>query len=178
MRKENNAEARTVTTMTTKDEISRNEGEFRKLAPIYIEGTPHSKSLEIEFISYADGRAIFALPYEKSLVGNTSAGILHGGAITSLLDQLSGFVAIAAVGGNVSVATLNLNIDYLRAAKPGNKVLAVAHCFKTTHNIVFVRGVAHDGDESDAIAISQASFVAKENADGSGGYLNTLVERV
>jgi len=63
------------------------------------------------------------------------------------------------------VATLDLSIDYLRPAKPGETVIASADCYKTTHHIAFVRAVAHDGDVNDPVATSQATFMVSRGGD-------------
>jgi len=130
-----------------------------ELAPKFIAGTPHSAELGIEFLSIDIGRATLRLPYSHKLSGSSKNRVIHGGVVTALLDQASGLAAVSAFNPISAVATLNLSIDYMRAAAPGKTIIGQASSYKVTRNIAFIRGLAHDGDESDPIAISQATFM-------------------
>ncbi len=136
-----------------------------QLAPAFVEGIPHAKKLGMKFISLDQGRATISLPYNRDFVGNAKTGILHGGAITTLLDQTCGLAVVTATMANreesilSTLATLDLRIDYLRAAKIDKTVFAMAHCYKVTRHIAFVRGIAHDGDENDPVATCQSTFM-------------------
>ena len=143
-----------------------------QLGPIVAQGAPHSARLGIRFISVdrddRGARASMALDWRDDLVGDPATGVLHGGAITTLLDQCCGFAAVAGFGRPTGVATLNLHIDYQRAAVPGETVIATAFAYSTTRNIAFLRGTAHHGDEDDPVATCQASFVATSPEDNNG----------
>lgn len=130
------------------------------VGPLFVQGAPHAKLLGINFVSVDVGRATLSLPYNPAFIGNAKTRVLHGGAVTTMLDQASGLAAIAGFDTFRTVATLNLSIDYMRAARPGETIIASAHCYKVTRHVAFVRGVAHDGDEEDPVAMSQATFMA------------------
>ena len=85
--------------------------------------------------------------------------MLHGGAITALLDGASGAAVFAALTEWKPIATLDLRIDYLRAAEPAATSLCRAHCYKVTRNVAFTRAVAYHDDEADPIAISAGTFM-------------------
>ena len=125
----------------------------------FTEAPPHSRELGIRFVSVDRARASLALDYNPALVGDPKTRVMHGGAITTLLDQTAGMAAVAGFARAVNVATLNLHIDYQRASPPGETVIAVAHAYKVTRHIAFIRGVAHNGDEDDPVATMQASFM-------------------
>lgn len=129
------------------------------MGPMFVEGTPHGAMLGIKFVAIDFGRATLSLPYNKKLIGNTETKVLHGGVITTLLDQTSGLAAISSFEEMMAVATLDLRIDYMRAAEPGKTIIAEAHAYKTTKHIAFVRGIAHEGDVNDPVATAQASFM-------------------
>ena len=133
------------------------------LGPQFISGTPQCVELGIEFVSIDIGRATLRLPYAHKLSGNSKTRVIHGGAVTTLLDQASGLAAVSAFDPITAAATLNLSIDYMRAAEPGKTIIGQASCYKVTRNIAFIRGLAHDGDEEDPIAISQATFMSTPN---------------
>lgn len=130
------------------------------IAPMMVEGTPHAAKLGMKFVSVDHGRATLSLPYNKDAVGDPRTRVLHGGAITTLLDQACGLAALAGFKHPTATATLNLSIDYMRAAKPGQTVIAQAHCYKATRHVAFIRAIAFDEDEQDPIAMAQATFMA------------------
>ena len=131
-----------------------------EMGPTFTDATPHSKKLGIKFVAVDKGRATMSLPYNPDLIGDPDTRVLHGGAVTTLLDQACGLAAIAGFPKPTTCATLNLSIDYMRAATPGETIIAQAHCYKATKHVAFLRAVAHDGDENDPIATAQATFMA------------------
>lgn len=131
------------------------------MAPMMVEGTPHAAKLGMKFVSVALGRATLSLPYNKAAIGDPRTRVIHGGAVTTLLDQACGLAALAGFERITATATLNLSIDYMRAATPGETIMARAHCYKATRHVAFVRAVAfEDENEDEPIAMAQASFMA------------------
>jgi uncharacterized protein (TIGR00369 family) len=122
-------------------------------------GIPHNLALGIECTDVGESRSTFVLHYDPKLVGNPDTGTIHGGAITALLDGASGAAVFAAITEWRPIATIDLRIDYLRAAEPPRDVIARAHCYKVTRNVAFVRAVAFHDDEHDPIASSAATFM-------------------
>jgi uncharacterized protein (TIGR00369 family) len=102
---------------------------------------------------------VFKLPYASHLVGHPETGVLHGGAITALLDATCGAAVFAALPEIKPIATLDLRIDYLRPADAGRDVVARAHCYKVTRNVAFVRAMAFHDDENDPIAAAAGTFM-------------------
>ncbi len=87
--------------------------------------------------------------------------MLHGGAITALLDNAAGFVARPrdpAFDG-IGLATLDLRIDYTGPAKPGHAVIARAECFKRTSKVAFVRAEAFTEAPYDLVATFTGTFM-------------------
>lgn len=120
---------------------------------------PHDRALGIELVEMTETHALVRLPYDAKLVGNPDTGVLHGGAITALLDTSSGMSVFAALTNWVPIATLDLRIDYLRPAEPGRDVFAKASCYKVTNNVAFTRSVAYHDREDDPIASSAGTFM-------------------
>jgi len=122
---------------------------------------PHGQAIGIEFVSHGDRRCRLKLPYARHLVGDPDTGIIHGGVITALLDNASGWAVRCdeAWEPSSSMATLDLRIDYMRSALPEIDLIADAECYKITSSIAFVRAIAHQGDSEDLVASSVASFM-------------------
>jgi uncharacterized protein (TIGR00369 family) len=123
------------------------------------QGTPQSASLGIRLVSVEPGVAAMAVTYRDDLVGDPATGVLAGGVITTLLDHVCGLAVASAAGPVHSTATLDLRIDYMRAAEPGRDIIARARCYKLTHTIAFVRAAAFEDTEDDPVATAQGAFV-------------------
>lgn len=122
---------------------------------------PHNAALGLEVVRVSRGDVWVRLPYDEKLVGNPVTGALHGGAISSAMDAAGGLSVMAKLGKPGSIATLDLRIDYLRAALRGQDVVIRASCYKVTRHVCFVRGVAYTTDEQDPVASVSATFARK-----------------
>lgn len=128
--------------------------EVRKL----VENFPHCLRIGLKVLEMDGGKALFHLPYRKEMIGNPDTGVIHGGAITALLDTLGGAATFTAYPGP-SLVTLDLRIDYLKPATPGMDIYAAAEVYKHTKTISFVRGQAYHQDPSDPIANMTATYM-------------------
>jgi uncharacterized protein (TIGR00369 family) len=136
------------------------DGEKTELAATLTRFVPHNHALGIRFVSTDRGTVTLALPYDPKLVGNPDTGVIHGGAITALLDGACGLAVFQKLREPIPIATLDLRIDYLRPATPGKEVHARANCFRVTKNIAFVRCEAfHEGSEDDTVAVANGTFI-------------------
>src|SRR5687768_8329589 len=135
-----------------------------RLVRKFSANVPHNRALGMNVLAIEDGLAVFRLPYDAKLVGNPDTGVIHGGAITALLDGASGSAVFAALDDFVPIATLDLRIDYLRPAEPGRDVLARATCYKMTRNVAFTRAVTYHDDETNPIAHSVGTFMVSTKA--------------
>jgi uncharacterized protein (TIGR00369 family) len=136
-----------------------------------VQFVPHNRALGIRFVSATPGQVTLALPYHDKLVGNPLTGVVHGGAITALLDTACGAAVFVKLGEPIPIATLDLRIDYLRPATPAKEVHARAECFKVTRSVAFVRCEAfHAGEEADLVAVANGTFiVSRAPAPGDAG---------
>jgi uncharacterized protein (TIGR00369 family) len=130
-----------------------------RLNAAFGEYIPHNRALGLRFVDHAPGVAWIKLPYDEKLVGNSDTRVLHGGAISSLLDSTCGAAVFIKMPEPTRIATLDLRIDYLRPATPDHDVMCKAECFKLTRHVAFVRALAFHDDESDPIAAAAGSFV-------------------
>ncbi len=122
---------------------------------------PHGQALGMQVTGETDGKLQVRVPYAEHLIGDPDTGVIHGGVITAVLDNASGWCVRMNekwVEGN-SMATLDMRIDYMKPATPHEDLLVSAHCFKITRNIAFVRAVAYHSSEDDPVATSVATFM-------------------
>ena len=122
---------------------------------------PHARALGLTLLEYTDNRCLVKVPYADHLVGDPDTGVIHGGVLTALLDNTCG-MAVRTPGvprSEVSMATLDLRIDYMGAAVPHVDILAEAICYKRTANVAFVRASAYQTTAEEPIATCVASFM-------------------
>ena len=127
---------------------------------------PHSAELGMRLISRDPDEAVMMIPYDPRLIGDPATGVMHGGAITALLDTCCGTAVMMASTKPSSTATLDLRINYMRPATPKRDVYAHAHCYRATRSVGFVRAVAYHEDPADPIATASAAFIL--NYKGAG----------
>lgn len=130
---------------------------------VLIEHVPHARAIGLNVIDAKRGEAWLCVPYAEKLVGNPETGVIHGGVITSLLDNACGMAVQLALPERMSIATLDLRIDYMKPATPKLDLTAHTHCYKVTKNIAFVRGTAYHTDRDDPIATCVGTFMLAAN---------------
>lgn len=123
--------------------------------------TPHARAIGMRLEMTPDGKPLFRLPYDYHLIGDPDSGVLHGGVITAMLDQTAGLLARppGLERDDYALATLDLRIDYMGPATPGEDLLATGECYKRTHNIAFVRAEAFQSSSSEPVASCVATFM-------------------
>ena len=124
-----------------------------------VKWSPQAAALGMQVVATAPAKATLKIPYRSDLIGDPDTGVISGGVVTTLLDHTCGHAVAMAMTQAGPLATLDLRIDYMRAAKPGLDVTAHAHCYKLTHSIAFVRATAYDRDPQDPVATAQAAFM-------------------
>ena len=134
-------------------------------ARAFIDALPHSRALGMRVERFEDGHAVLSMPYDERLVGDPATGVLHGGAISALIDTASGASVMAHPTAPVSTATLDLRIDYMRPATPGQRVTAHAHCYHVTRTVAFVRVTATDDDAERPVATGSGAFALTGRAN-------------
>jgi uncharacterized protein (TIGR00369 family) len=125
----------------------------------FSELVPHNRALGMVLLEVDDHRAMYRLPYDRKLVGNPETGVLHGGAISSMIDACCGTAVLMALPQPMPLATLDLRIDYLAPATPERDVICRADCYRVTRNVAFVRAIAYHDDEANPIAAAAGAFM-------------------
>lgn len=138
--------------------------QLRAILEQLVSTPPHPAALGFRLDAVDDDGVTLALTWREDLVGDAASGVLAGGVVSSLLDHACGMAVWTALDAFQPIATLDMRIDYMRAAEPGRDVLARATTYRLTRSIAFVRGIAHDGDPDDPVAAVQAAFML--NSDG------------
>jgi len=78
---------------------------------------PYAKFLGLELGDLSDGQVTIHLRVRDELLQNQ--GVVHGGAIASLIDTASAFAVLTQIDLNERVTTTDLTIHYLRPTTSG-----------------------------------------------------------
>ena len=122
----------------------------------------HGGFIGLRYVAHGDDWIEVALPWRADLVGVPETGVLASGPIITLLDNATSMSVWVKSGAFRPQATLDLRLDYVRAATPGKTVIARAECYRLTRSAAFVRGLAHDGDPADPVAHAAGVFMTVE----------------
>ena len=133
--------------------------ETAPLAARMTEYVPHAHGLGLKLTSIGQGRGTMTVAWREDLVGDPDTDVIASGVVTALIDHTCGLAINSCFEVPAPIATLDLRIDYLRAAAPRTGVTCEAFGYKTTRSIGFVRAEAWDLDRSDLIATAQAAFM-------------------
>ena len=132
-----------------------------KLARQFIEAIPHSRDLGMELTSIGAGEATIAMPYDVRLGGDPETGVISGGAVSALMDTCCGAAVMCHPRNGGGTATLDLRIDYMRAATPGQGLTTTATCYHVTRSVAFVRATAWDEDRENPVATATGAFTVE-----------------
>ncbi len=132
-----------------------------KMARQFMDAIPHSRHLGMVLQSLGDGRAVASMPWDEKLVGDPETGVIHGGAVSALMDATGGAAVMCHPAAPATTATIDMRIDYMRPAATGQTIVARAECFQVTRSVAFVRAVAEDDDAERPVAMMTATYTVQ-----------------
>ena len=124
----------------------------------FIQLLPHAQALGMMLESVKDGTAVISMPYADKLVGDPATGVVHGGAVSALMDTCCGAAVMSHPRNMTHTATIDLRIEYLRPATPGQTITTTATCYHVTRSVAFVRATAVDDDAENPVAMATGTF--------------------
>ena len=81
-------------------------------------------------------------------------GSLHGGIITTILDQGMGMLATCLMEGTAITPTVQMNVTYHRPLMPGDGVLLNIHVETMTRTLIHMRAEATKEAQPDRLCVS------------------------
>lgn len=136
----------------SEDEISA--AQLRRIHKA-IKTVPFAQFLGLELEHVASGTATLAVNVRKELTQNQ--GVVHGGAIASLIDTATAFAIISLIAPSEKVTTVDLTISYLRPAV-GGRLRAVATVVRAGRRLFVVSAEVFDKQEK-RITIALSTYI-------------------
>lgn len=119
----------------------------------------HCQLLGLEVLSAEKNSLEMKLPYSEKIIGNPLAGIIHGGALTTLMDTACGTACFVAIEGMELCPTLDLRVDYMKSSEPGQDLIARASVTRITNNVVFTECLVRQQNDDTLVAKCNAAFM-------------------
>lgn len=129
------------------------------LLPQLASVAAHTHALGFVYEGLEGDRVRIRVPWREDLVGDPETGVLAGGLVTTLLDHVGGLAVWTALDRFEPIATLDLRVDYMRAARPRADLVAEARCYRLTRSVAFVRAWAFEDHPDDPVAAAQAAYM-------------------
>src|SRR5216683_2458739 len=116
---------------------------------------PYAKLIGLELGEMKPGEATLHLDIRDELKQNQ--GVVHGGAVASLIDTAAAFAVLTHLEINERVTTTDLTIHYLRLANSG-RLTALARIVRGGRRL-FVLSVEVTNDQQILVATAVTSYV-------------------
>lgn len=104
---------------------------------------PFAQLLQLELESLDSGTATLALNVRRELTQNQ--GVVHGGAIASLIDTATAFAILSLLAPKERVTTVDLTISFLRPLRTG-RLRAAAKVIRAGRRLFVVSAEVFDED--------------------------------
>jgi uncharacterized protein (TIGR00369 family) len=129
-------------------------------ARVFGAGEGHlGRTLGVEVVSVGTDRVTMRLPWRPAL--RRGGGIFHGGAIMALADHVAGCVFNSdprvAVAGATGVTT-DFHVAFLRAAEPGEAIVAEGTVLRRGRNVTFLQIDVHAERSGRTIATCRTTY--------------------
>ena len=107
------------------------------------------------------GRVVLRIPFDEKLTNPGSPPTIHGGVASTLVDTAGGLALQTTLENpyTAGVATVNLNVNYLRRATAD--LIATADVIRAGSTIGVSEIVVKSGDEDDStepVAVGQGAY--------------------
>lgn len=131
---------------------------LRQQVELSLERVPWMREVGFKLTTFEAGRVVGVQPFSEHLIGDTEAKVIHGGAITTMLDNICGMACTSRLQEFRFVSTLDLRTDYMRPAESGRPITGEAECYHLTKSVAFARAWAYHDTKDKLIAMAQAAF--------------------
>ena len=108
-----------------------------------LTANPFNNWMGLEILSLDEEELEIGLKWREEMISNPKARVTHGGILGALIDVTADFIIAAKVG--TPVPTVDMRVDYHRAAMPGD-LRAVARIIRLGSTNSVAEAMVYDGD--------------------------------
>jgi uncharacterized protein (TIGR00369 family) len=137
---------------TVAEEIS---GEHFERLRAVLDDVPFARFLGIELVSAKHGSATLRFAIRRDLIQNY--GLLHGGAMASLIDTATAFAIVSQLSQPEKFTTVDLNVNYLRPITEGSAT-CTARVIRAGRRILTLTAEVHD-DAGNLVAVALSTYI-------------------
>lgn len=109
-----------------------------------LSANPFNNWMGMEIQDLTEDELIVTIKWRDEMISNPKARYTHGGILGAMIDTVADFAIAAKVG--IPVPTVDLRVDYHRAAAPGD-LKCVARVIRLGGTNSVAEGYVYDGDE-------------------------------
>lgn len=119
------------------------DADWRRALARFVAVIPHTRELGLEVLEATPEGVTLRLPWHDDLTGDAARGLVHGGALTMLLDTACGAAVLPALPVPEVCPTLDLRVDHYRPGVAGRAIIAEARVVRVTASVVFTEGTLY-----------------------------------
>jgi uncharacterized protein (TIGR00369 family) len=150
--------------------MSQQRIELQMIRTLFDEMIPFNQVIGMEIVALDEKRVTIGFNRKPELVGNPIRGILHGGVISTALDQAGGVMAMLSIARDTPIhtpddfrdvmknlGTIDLRVDFLRPGR-GERFLAHAEILRRGNKIAVTRMEMYNNDDY-RIAVGTGTYL-------------------
>jgi uncharacterized protein (TIGR00369 family) len=130
-------------------------------APDLFAPSPFVQMIGGKFEEWREGYVRMSLVVEEKHTNPN--GVMHGGVLTTLMDETLGAVVASVRGMDVMRAaphaTVEMNVSFLAGARPGDEIIVEGRALKVGRSVAFGEAEARRRGSDDLIAKGRFTYV-------------------
>jgi uncharacterized protein (TIGR00369 family) len=123
--------------------------------------SPFVQMIGAKFEEWREGYVRMSLVVEEKHTNPN--GVMHGGVLTTLMDETLGAVVASVRGMEVMRAaphaTVEMNVSFLAGARPGDEIIVEGRALKVGRSVAFGEAEARRRGSDDLIAKGRFTYV-------------------
>lgn len=123
--------------------------------------SPFVQMIGARFEEWREGYVRMSLVVEEKHTNPN--GVMHGGVLTTLMDETLGAVVASVRGMDVMRAaphaTVEMNVSFLAGARPGDEIIVEGRALKVGRSVAFGEAEARRQGSDDLIAKGRFTYV-------------------
>jgi acyl-coenzyme A thioesterase 13 len=127
------------------------------------EQLPRSALMDLiggELDSWEEGRVVMSIKLEGRHMN--PGGVLHGGVLTTLMDEATAHAIVTVRGLEVMaeapLATVDMNVSFLAAARPGDELECEARTLRVGRAVAFAEAEVRRRGRGDLVAKGRFTY--------------------